>query len=241
MYPRSAVVVYCFVRVLCASRLCVRPSGICLVLLLALLIRGGVLWLTPGALLADPDGYRQLAVNLVVHGTLGYETFNAGVMPTAYRPPLYPLLLSACVAPAAVAVLHLVMGVATVGLVLVLGRWWGLGNRGAALAALLVACDPILLSQSTQVMTETPATFLATAGLVVLTWASPLLGWQLHCHPESEGETNIGAAVQLPHQRGGLFVRGWPAPHWPSARSAGPHCCCGRSARASSLYSSRSA
>ena len=64
------------------------------------------------------------------------------------------------------------MGVATVGLVLVLGRWWGLGNRGAALAALLVACDPILLSQSTQVMTESPATLLATAGLVVLTWAS---------------------------------------------------------------------
>jgi len=29
---------------------------------------------------------------------------------------------------------------------------------GAAVAALLVACDPILLSQSVQVMTETPAT-----------------------------------------------------------------------------------
>ena len=70
------------------------------------------------------------------------------------------------------AVLHLVVGLATVGLVLVLGRWWGLGNRGATLAALLVACDPILLSQSTQVMTETPAALLATAGLVALTWAS---------------------------------------------------------------------
>ena len=35
------------------------------VLLLALLIRGGVLLLTPGALAADPDGYRRLAENLV--------------------------------------------------------------------------------------------------------------------------------------------------------------------------------
>ena len=99
------------------------------------------------------------------------------LLPTAYRPPLYPLLLTGCVAlgdysRAAVAVLHLMMGMATVGLVLVLGRWWGLGSRGAALAALLVACDPILLSQSTQVMTETPAALLATAGLVTLTWAS---------------------------------------------------------------------
>ena len=68
--------------------------------------------------------------------------------------------------------LHFVIGVATVGLVLVLGRWWGLGTAVRRLAALLVACDPILLSQSAQVMTETPATFLATAGLVVLTWAS---------------------------------------------------------------------
>ena len=171
-----------------------------------------MLLLTPGALETDPDGYRRLAENLVEHGT-----FGTGDTPTAYRPPLYPLLLTGCVAlgdysRAAVAVLHLVMGVATVGLVLVLGRWWGLGNRGAALAALLVACDPILLSQSTQVMTETPAAFLATAGLVALTWASPLLGWQLHCHPEPEGETNTGAAVQLPHQRGGDVGRSHVGP-----------------------------
>ena len=63
------------------------------------------------------------------------------------------------------------LGVATVGMVLLLGRWWGLGRRGAAMAALLVACDPILLAHSTQVMTETLATFLTTAGLAALTWA----------------------------------------------------------------------
>jgi hypothetical protein len=141
------------------------------VLLLALLVRGSVL-LMPGALEKDPDGYRQLAENLVEHGTLGTDN-----TPSAYRSPLYPLSLTGCVALGdgsreAIGLLHLLLGVATVALVLVLGHWWGLGSRGAALAALLVACDPILLSQSTQVMTETLAAFLATAGLVVLTWAS---------------------------------------------------------------------
>jgi hypothetical protein len=94
-------------------------------------------------------------------------------VPTAYRPPLYPLLLAGCVAlgdygRAAVGVLHVALGLATVWLMLVLGRQWRLGRRAAALAALLVACDPILLMWSTQVMTETLAVFLVTAGLVVL-------------------------------------------------------------------------
>ena len=142
-----------------------------LLLVLALLIRGGVL-LTPHALQDDTDGYRRLAENVVTHGTLG-----TGQMPTAYRPPLYPLLLAPCVAlgdygRAAIGALHVLLGAATVGLVLLVGRWWGLGRRGAALAALLTACDPILLMWSTRVMTETLATFLAVAGLATLTWAS---------------------------------------------------------------------
>ena len=151
-------------------RFCVRFLGTPLVvLLLALLIRGGLLLVVPDALVEDPDGYRQLAENLVEHGT-----FGKGDAPTAYRPPLYPLLLTGCVAlgeygRVAIGVLHVLLGVATVGLTLVLGRWWGLGNRGAAVAALLVACDPILLGQSAQVMTETLAAFLATAGLCALT------------------------------------------------------------------------
>jgi hypothetical protein len=135
------------------------------------LIRGGALLVLADALKADPDGYRQLAENLVTHGTFGMGE------PTAYRPPLYPLLLTGCVAVgdharAAIGVLHVVLGLATVALVWVLARWWGFGKLGAALAALLVALDPILLTQSAQVMTETLAAFLTTAGLVVLTWTS---------------------------------------------------------------------
>ena len=142
------------------------------VLLLALLVRAGLLVLTPGALTTDPDGYRRLAENLVEHGT-----FGAGDVPTAYRPPLYPVLLGACLtmgdwSRVAIGILHLLLGLGTVGLVLLLGRWLGLGNRITALAGLLVAVDPILLSQSTQVMTETPAAFLATAGLAAVVWTT---------------------------------------------------------------------
>ncbi len=117
----------------------------------------------------------------MAQGTFGVSPLPSGEgkgegVPTAYRPPLYPLLLTGCVAlgqqsRVAIGLLHLALGAATVGLVLTLGRWWGLDRRAAALAALLVACDPILLHWSTQVMTETLATFLAVAGLLALTWA----------------------------------------------------------------------
>ena len=75
---------------------------------LAVAVRGGVLLATPDALSADPDGYRRVAENLLEHGCFGH-----GQTPTAYRPPLYPLVLAPCVACGeygrlAVAVLHLV-------------------------------------------------------------------------------------------------------------------------------------
>ncbi|MCD4726986.1 MAG: hypothetical protein K8R46_04960 [Pirellulales bacterium] len=138
--------------------------------MLTLLVRGGVLLCTPDALTADTDDYRRLAENLVKHGTFGH-----GATPTAFRPPLYPILLTGCVVAGdycrlAIGVLHVILGTATVGLVFVLGSWWGLGRRAAAIAALLVACDPILLFQSTQIMTETSAALLAVVGLIALTW-----------------------------------------------------------------------
>jgi hypothetical protein len=173
---------------------------ICGLLVLSIVIRVAALLLTPHALQDDTDGYWRLAENLVAYGTLGESgtgpffgvkshfantpqaknmdlSPSATPRPTAYRPPLYPLVLAPCVAlgdygRAAIGALHVLLGAATVGLVLLVGRWWGLKRRGAALAALLVACDPILLMWSTRVMTETLATFLAVAGLVALTWTS---------------------------------------------------------------------
>ena len=115
-----------------------------------------------------------------------HGTFGSDQAPTAYRPPLYPLLLAGCVAlgdhsRVAIGLLHVLLGVATVG-------WccWptgpGLGGATAGvvqavpaslrLAALLVALDPILLTQSALVMTETLAAFLTTAGLAALAWTT---------------------------------------------------------------------
>ena len=133
-------------------------------LALALLVRGGVLVSMPESLTDDPDAYRHYAENLVEHGVFGH-----GSVPSAYRPPLYSLLLTGPVALGdnarlAIGLLHLAMGVATVWLVYRLGRRWGLGAWSLAAAA-LVACDPILLVQSTLVMTETLATLLAVVSL----------------------------------------------------------------------------
>lgn len=139
--------------------------GVLLVFLLAALIRAGALWLAPNALATDPDDYRRLADNLVQYDTFGRET-----APTAYRPPLYPLLLTGCRTREAVGVLHVALGAAAAAIVFALGRCWGLGRWAAGLAAMLVACDPILVNQSTQVMTETLAALLAALALLALTW-----------------------------------------------------------------------
>jgi 4-amino-4-deoxy-L-arabinose transferase-like glycosyltransferase len=156
-------------------RLCARfLSNAAVVLCLALCVRCGTLWLTPDALMNDPDGYLRLATGLVDDRTFGH-----GDTPTAYRPPLYPVVLSGCVllgnhdrasVVLAISLLHVLLGTATVGMVWLLARWWGLGRGAAAIAAILVACDPILLASSSLVMTETLATFLTTLGLLALTW-----------------------------------------------------------------------
>ena len=147
-----------------------RPAVWCGLVLAVLLVRGGVHFL-PGTLSDDPDGYRVLAQNLVEHHCLG-----AGDNATAYRPPLYPLLVAACFTLDAdghltIGILHLLSGLVTVWLVWRLGVWWGLG-RYAALAALIVAVDPLLLMLSTSVMTETVATLLTCVSLLCLTRAA---------------------------------------------------------------------
>ena len=146
-------------------------------LTLAAIVRGGWLAADYGSLRQDPDTYRQLARHLLSDGTFGYRIpGDAGtrrLQPTAYRPPLYPLVLAACgwvddVGVASIAILHAVAGIATVLLVYRLSQAWELGRWGFW-AAVLTACDPILLNQSSRVMTETLATLLAVLGLLGLT------------------------------------------------------------------------
>jgi len=182
----------------------------------ALAVRGGMLVAGREALRADPDDYRRLAENLVRHGTLGH-----GDQPTAFRPPLYPLLVAGCVVlgprvQVSVGLLHLVAGLATVCLVYWMGRRWGLG-RYAILGGVLVACDPILLAQSTLVMTETLATLLAMVAVAALSWAAEKATWRRAgvaggclglaalCRPTFL-PCALVAAVVLP-----LILREWPS------------------------------
>ncbi len=132
------------------------------VLLFALAVRSAVAAVRADHLLDDRDAYLAIARNLAAGR--GF-TCVAGGSPTAFRPPLYPLLLSLAVATGAerlgVAALHVLLGVGTVWLTLHLGRGLGLG-RARFLAGLLVAGDPLLLQYSTYPMTETLCTFLLT-------------------------------------------------------------------------------
>lgn len=139
------------------------------VLLLSLAVRGWTLWSGQASLHEDPDAYARLAVNWSQSGTFGIDAPDGSVQPTAYRPPLYPWLLSWFVAPnavnggslptLAVAALHLLLGLVTI--------WctWSIAHdlrlRYPALPALLVACDPLLLRASQLVMTETIAACLS--------------------------------------------------------------------------------
>jgi 4-amino-4-deoxy-L-arabinose transferase-like glycosyltransferase len=121
----------------------------------------------------DRDGYLDLARDLADYGWLGFATA------TAYRPPLYPLML----APffwianqvdlvwgswlAAMAMLHLAFGAATVLCTLLIGERLGLG-RFAWLAACLVAVDPLLVHNARLPMTETPAAFLVAWSVLLM-------------------------------------------------------------------------
>ncbi len=143
------------------------------VLALSLVVRGWTLWSGQASLHDDPDAYARLAVNWSQSGVFGIDAADGSVAPTAYRPPLYPWLLSWFVTSTAghgsglsstyVAAFHLLLGLATVA-----GTWSiarDLRLRYPALPALLVACDPLLLRASQLVMTETIA-----ACLTVLAW-----------------------------------------------------------------------
>lgn len=184
-------------------------------LVFTLLVRGGVLVGMRDQLKADPDGYRGIAESVLEHGVYGLqEGGNGSVQPTAFRSPLYPLLLTTVASGNGkvhlmdVVLLHLALGMATVAMVYWLARWWELGRYGW-LAAAMVACDPILLNQSTYVMTETLATFLAVLGLLCLSryhvkrswWTAGLAGGSLAlamlCRPTFAVWLAMGSIVVL--------------------------------------------
>jgi len=149
------------------------------IILLAVLLRGAVMVRGSGPF-DDPDNYVPLARSLAAG-----DGFMLRGRPTAYRPPLYPLLLAPLIAqggdPAVlgIALLHLGLGAGTVWLTAAAAKGSGLSRGQVAIAALVTACDPVLVWQSRSVMTETPAAFLTAATLAALCrpgWPGPVLG-----------------------------------------------------------------
>lgn len=148
-----------------------------LVLLTALTVRTAAMLALGGQMDDNPnvDGYAKLAENLAQYGVLGRvtRTDEGRVVrhPSAYRPPLYPVLLGLTAVDRRgelrlrrVAVLHVLMGAATTMLVWQIAIRCGLGSWALAAAAVTLL-DPLLLNQAALVMTETLATLLVAAAL----------------------------------------------------------------------------
>lgn len=140
----------------------------------------------------DPDNYLPLARSIAQGEGLARKG-----KPTAYRPPLYPIILAPVVGvsgdhwKAPVALLHLALGAGTAGFAALAAARVGLSQRRALIAGLIVAMDPVLAWQARFVMTETLAAFLIAGALAALAnrswWSSPLggglLGLAALCRP----------------------------------------------------------
>lgn len=140
------------------------------VMTVALLVRGGFLLSHHEHLHDDEDGYQNVAEILRQTGTLGYGlTVEASrLSPSAHRPPLYPMMLAAVASQEGglsvtrVGLLNLGLGLATVFCVWILGREIAPDRPlVAAIAALTVTADPLLLERTSHTLTETPAAFFA--------------------------------------------------------------------------------
>ncbi|AMV37024.1 phospholipid carrier-dependent glycosyltransferase [Planctomyces sp. SH-PL62] len=183
-----------------------------LVILAAVAARLAVI-LADGARFEDPDNYLPLARSVALGEGL---TLNGRA--TAYRPPLYPLIL----APLSTAsgdrptvgltILHLALGAGTAGCTMLAARRLGVGPRRALVAGLIVALDPVLVWQARAVMTETLTAFLIAAALARASAddrrAAPgcgvLLGLATLCRPSvlpGAGLAVLAAAFAAPGSR----------------------------------------
>lgn len=211
----------------CGGKATRRITALMVLLLGTAGLRSGVIGARWGQLKRDPDAYRLIAENLRRHAAYSRSQHDTPLRPTAFRPPLYPVLLAIFdrddqVTAGTVALLHGLLGILSVLLTWRLAERWNLG-RGSYVVAVMVACDPILLNQSTEVMTETLATFLAIATLLALT---PVCRCQ-RAEPQSAGnhEASLCDRAPLgclsPFARAGRRRAVQPPLSWPASLLAG--------------------
>lgn len=131
--------------------------------------RSGMLALHGNQLHEDRDGYVDIGRHLAREGTFARD-YPPGV--TAYRPPLFPLLIAAVIwchgYSFTLGVVHVVLGTLTVGLTFRVGYLLNL-RLASAIAAGLVALDPLLLQSTVLAMTET------LCAMLVILWCWVLL------------------------------------------------------------------
>ena len=147
------------------------------ILLLILILAGGlriaVVSIQSEQLQQDRDAYIAIAENLAAgHGfSSSKRTSEQEIRPTAFRPPLYPCLLSIIyfikAGPIGVGIVQIILGVLTVWLTWETGRRLQLEGY-ALIAAAIVATDPVLLQYTTYAMTEVLAAFLTSLLLFLL-------------------------------------------------------------------------
>lgn len=139
------------------------------------ILRSATVWQGWNSLRDDPDAYGQLAVSLANSGTYGFQVEAHEVRPTAFRPPLYPWLLSWLVADGKVSIVGLATGNVLLSL-LIAALAASVANRlGLAwpiMAGVWVTMDPLLSRASQLMMTELLATFLG-----LLAWWLWLVLW----------------------------------------------------------------
>lgn len=134
--------------------------GVALAALAAALARLAVI-LGDGARFDDPDNYLPLARAIASGEGLAFKG-----RPTAYRPPLYPIVLAPLIAlegdhpRIGLTILHVALGAGTAALSVLAMQWLGASPRRALVAGLIVAYDPVLAWQAKSAMTETLTAFL---------------------------------------------------------------------------------
>ena len=136
-------------------------------------IRLFVLILLNDNMSTDVGNYREIANNVRNHQVYGLNTDTDGQpRAVAFRPPLYPLLLAYTsptseVSNTQVIFLHWMLGIGMIVTVYTLAQLAGIGQYGL-IAVIGVTLDPILVNQSSQIMTETLAVFLAVLSILFL-------------------------------------------------------------------------
>jgi len=142
------------------------PRTLWVIVLLGLALRIGVSCIWFDRLNDDVDNYRGIA-EMLADGRGYSDEFTR--KPTAFRPPLLPLLLAGILVSGgsnvAIATMQILLGTGTVLLTGILARQ--VLNQLKWLPPLIVALDPLSLAYTPQVMTEVLSAFTLSLLLIV--------------------------------------------------------------------------